>query len=159
MATTLDWVGRSVANPKRHSLGPVYHEDFFLSKLDTVLIFKISLCCCNLPTFKLHKPDTVRQKSWILHKFLWLNIIAWVISVKLSNIAISVPLGIQKTGSYFLKEKKELLKGHFFETCQWIFFWKFGTPFWIGSKLARKGNVPVMVMHEKIWRHLMTSYK
>ena len=32
------------------------------------------------------------------------------------------------------KKVKELLKGYFFETCQWILFWKSGTTFCISTK-------------------------
>lgn len=53
---------------------------------------------------------------FLLQNFLRLDIASGVKSVKLSNIATLVPRGIRRTGSYFLKEKDQLLKEHSFET-------------------------------------------
>ena len=63
------------------------------------------------------------------------------------------------------KKVKEWLKGHFFETCQWILFWKSGTTFCICTKPQgifpshKRESFSVLEKNRKIWRHLMTLQK
>lgn len=57
--------------------------------------------------------ETLLVLTFTLHIFLWFDIVPGVKPVKLSNVPMLVPLGIRRTGFYFLKMENKLLKGHF----------------------------------------------
>ena len=57
--------------------------------------------------------EILQTLNFILQYLLWLDIVPGVKSVKLSNVVMLLPLDIQRSGSKFLKRKKELRKDIF----------------------------------------------
>ena len=105
--------------------------------------------------------ETLLVLTFTLHIFLWFDIVPGVKPVKLSNVPMLVPLGIRRTGFYFLKMENKLLKGHFWNLSVKIYRNPeplFGSrPYLARQCLVTRGNFFVLEKCEKIeaiwWRH------